>query len=889
MYCVFHSFKGGVGRTSALMNTAIHLSKRKKRVLIIDLDLAAPGVDIFDVVETYSGSKNGQESLQGSPSEMQSEGHKKDSAKLKRPSYNPIECYKALTGFHEKSKFYSPEEKDRKEKEIAKGAPKGFVELYLEFQKNYEQEGVERLPEITYPASLEADWNKERYIYLLPKQELGEGDILVMRAGQHESPDYNNRIAEIKFEIMDPGYKLEFDKRELPTVISNDSSHLDSSIEERREPPFVSELKRAIKDELMPDYVLVDSRPGMENISRFALTWFSECVVLVFNLNPWNLNGIINMYQDILKTPYQRKASNILLVASPIPSYAQSSRLYQGQYDLIKREMREARNSDPRGNDGGPVEIPYADILSLRDVLISDVAPNDPACTQYERLCKLIISGNPLDLERKIENAKSKGEYDEVMVAFRQLFREHSRDEALKFEYGFYLLEKLSRADEAESQLKEAWRLLIDKRKIEIESNRPISPYYINTAYQLSRAELIIVRQELNQIRENPNLKSESKAKALMKRLRETAERLSRFISITPTENFSWEIADEQRLLENEESNIAGPFHALAGSLYLLVYDYFTLIEEREFEQHIEHLERAKEQYEKAVQLEEREDQYYYHLGVVKGRLAALRRETFAEGYEDAIKDFEKAAELRSENQDALIQRSRYELSLAASTSDHPMPMFLKTSPYIEEAKISEGWPNGLQPKINLERLKTAKKLLEEAKNKWPHDYFSHFLLGLTEMLMAAEYRNKNIEDLAINALENAITAFNDTFIYEPLYPPALFYSSLIQFLLIRQTHPGTTMRKIRSRQAFYRLEHFIDQELERMFPEEFNSGKNKRKPFYFNHKDIQIIEENSLAFMRAIEDRLSLPPLINLMEDKTIEVNPEYIELIRAYIGDLA
>jgi cellulose biosynthesis protein BcsQ len=40
----FYSFKGGVGRTMALLNCAVILAKRGRRVLAIDLDLEAPGI-----------------------------------------------------------------------------------------------------------------------------------------------------------------------------------------------------------------------------------------------------------------------------------------------------------------------------------------------------------------------------------------------------------------------------------------------------------------------------------------------------------------------------------------------------------------------------------------------------------------------------------------------------------------------------------------------------------------------------------------------------------------------------------------------------------------------------------------------------------------------------
>ncbi len=50
MYLVaFYSFKGGVGRTLALVNIAFELAQKGKRVLMVDFDLEAPGLDTFDL------------------------------------------------------------------------------------------------------------------------------------------------------------------------------------------------------------------------------------------------------------------------------------------------------------------------------------------------------------------------------------------------------------------------------------------------------------------------------------------------------------------------------------------------------------------------------------------------------------------------------------------------------------------------------------------------------------------------------------------------------------------------------------------------------------------------------------------------------------------------
>ncbi len=43
----FYSFKGGVGRTMALVNVAAELVKRGRRVLVVDFDLEAPGLETY--------------------------------------------------------------------------------------------------------------------------------------------------------------------------------------------------------------------------------------------------------------------------------------------------------------------------------------------------------------------------------------------------------------------------------------------------------------------------------------------------------------------------------------------------------------------------------------------------------------------------------------------------------------------------------------------------------------------------------------------------------------------------------------------------------------------------------------------------------------------------
>ncbi len=60
MYTVtFYSYRGGVGRTTALVNSAIDLALRKRNVLLVDFDLESPGISNFPALRPENGEHPG--------------------------------------------------------------------------------------------------------------------------------------------------------------------------------------------------------------------------------------------------------------------------------------------------------------------------------------------------------------------------------------------------------------------------------------------------------------------------------------------------------------------------------------------------------------------------------------------------------------------------------------------------------------------------------------------------------------------------------------------------------------------------------------------------------------------------------------------------------------
>lgn len=53
----FYSYKGGVGRTMALVNCGVELARRGKKVLLVDFDLRAPGLNSFSVLGVSASAR----------------------------------------------------------------------------------------------------------------------------------------------------------------------------------------------------------------------------------------------------------------------------------------------------------------------------------------------------------------------------------------------------------------------------------------------------------------------------------------------------------------------------------------------------------------------------------------------------------------------------------------------------------------------------------------------------------------------------------------------------------------------------------------------------------------------------------------------------------------
>jgi tetratricopeptide (TPR) repeat protein len=306
----FYSYKGGVGRTSALVNVAYRLASRGKRVFVLDFDLEAPGVDAYDV-------------------------------------------------------FESDVPRD------------GIVEYIGQFMNTGEVPALEK--------------------FVIKGKQPG---LFFMPAGKKDN-QYQSFLSQLNWKILYRSKK----------------GYL-----------FVENLKAAIKDIFAPDYVFVDSRTGLTDISGICTLQLPDLDLLIFSLNRQNIDGIAQIYRSIKDNKLRRSIST-LLVASPVPDVPESVTVRKGRFECARQTI------------GSPVDVilPYDPYLAFQEAIIK--GSDTHLGKSYDFLTDRIISANPTDVVTllKIANEfKDAGSFDLAELHFQEVIESHPKDpiawiEAAKF------------------------------------------------------------------------------------------------------------------------------------------------------------------------------------------------------------------------------------------------------------------------------------------------------------------------------------------------------------------------------------------------------------------------------------------------------------------------
>ncbi|MBN2617366.1 MAG: AAA family ATPase [Spirochaetales bacterium] len=329
----FYSFKGGVGRTTAMILSAVELARKGKKIVLIDFDLEAPGIaSIFSTSNTD---------------------------------------------------YYSN---------------KGILDLFIDLSVNKVKQ--------------DSNINLIDYYFSITAPDIigtNGGELIIFPAASTSLTEPNNYID--KLSKVDLKYNE--NKKYLP-------DHLFDSINE----------------EIKPDFILVDSRTGINEIAGVLLTRYSSKIFLLFYGNQQNMFGLEAIIDiiDKTKTPY-------VLINSPTPiqdtDKEEEINFYvEKSYDIFCKYNYNDKipNIDDQTAPHYPINIPYSynavNFNSTKfNLLLNENGNNNPYKTISELIDVVseneeIISSEKLDFYN-ISKYFSEITIDEIAVSEDE-FKEES-------------------------------------------------------------------------------------------------------------------------------------------------------------------------------------------------------------------------------------------------------------------------------------------------------------------------------------------------------------------------------------------------------------------------------------------------------------------------------
>lgn len=292
----FYSFKGGLGRTTALVLAAIYIARQGKKVVLVDFDLEAPGLSSLFISDF--------------------------------PKYTSV---KGVTDF------------------LVDISINGFDADKLELAN---------------------------YYFTLTQQDLvgsNGGELVIV-----------------------PATHTDFDSKQPTNYIDKLSKinlQYDSS-----EPYAPDYLFKAIDEKLSPDFILIDSRTGVNDIGGIMLNRYPDAAFMFFYGNQQNMFGL-----QTIAGKLQADSTLLYLVNSPVPrdekaGEEEKNYFIENSYDIFCKQIYNNDDNIPDISDETadhyPIHVPYSDIAAflnstkkLRNLLEEGGSDNP-----YANIGELILS-----------------------------------------------------------------------------------------------------------------------------------------------------------------------------------------------------------------------------------------------------------------------------------------------------------------------------------------------------------------------------------------------------------------------------------------------------------------------------------------------------------------
>jgi len=202
--------------------------------------------------------------------------------------------------------------------------------------------------------------------------------------------------------------------------------------------PFLEVFKKALDEELQPDYVLIDSRTGLSDIGGLSTHQLADLVVLVFNLTRSCLEGSVRTYHSFVSTT--SKARFLQLVASPVPP------LPPTPDSIVERQLAYAREHMPVGVAYGRtiLRIDYNPAMALAEELAVRQPEVFPAAERYEALREAIQRVNQeevFSVLEQVQELRSRGRFEDGLLLLRSFTEAFPKNAEGLSELGNLLLE----------------------------------------------------------------------------------------------------------------------------------------------------------------------------------------------------------------------------------------------------------------------------------------------------------------------------------------------------------------------------------------------------------------------------------------------------------------
>ncbi len=309
----FYSYKGGVGRTSALMNVAHRLCERDKNVCVLDFDLEAPGLDAY-----------------------------------------------------QSSTLISPHQ--------------GVVEYITDFLAS------------------DAAPTLRDYVVDVSGEE-SSGRLFLMPAGKKDEA--------YQYSLSRLDWKMLYGKRNGYLIIET--------------------LRRQIANELRVDYLLVDSRTGLTDISGICTLQLPDLVVFIFNLNEQNIQGTAKVYKNVADNKLNRTIQT-LLVASPIPDLPDSIEILSDRFNIARQTIGSVQD----------LVLQYDPFMCFQESIIAD-EQSRALSRGYRQLTEMVIAKNLKDVSTLLRIAaelRDNGEMDLAELKYQDTLDTYPHSGAAWFDYG---------------------------------------------------------------------------------------------------------------------------------------------------------------------------------------------------------------------------------------------------------------------------------------------------------------------------------------------------------------------------------------------------------------------------------------------------------------------